>query len=247
MPKYLKERGSIGAVPILILLAAVGLLGFLLISNTADFRDTLFNRLFPKPPSEAVETSQEARDLTNQLLQAAKTKNQSVLFGTALKRKEIMAQAAKDIPEIFLNNTLPDKFTKKLPKSVADLIEKKVSIKGEATVIVSDTFETGASSTEYFLENYSIKFPKVGNPDILTGDLVEVTGYALDSLVVVDTTLKNSVRVTASARRQEQQVEHKTAVMLINFTDNLDTKDFLNLEITKEDVEAKFRESLNQV
>ena len=52
-----------GALPILILLAAVGILGFLLISNTFDFRDTLFNRLFPKPPSHAAALRGEAGDL----------------------------------------------------------------------------------------------------------------------------------------------------------------------------------------
>ena len=52
-----------GALPILILLAAVGILGFLLISNTFDFRDTLFNQLFPKPPSQAASVRGESGDL----------------------------------------------------------------------------------------------------------------------------------------------------------------------------------------
>ena len=59
MPKYLKgENSSIGAVPILILLASVGLLGFLLISNTFNFRDDLFSLLYPKPSSKALEADQ---------------------------------------------------------------------------------------------------------------------------------------------------------------------------------------------
>jgi len=43
-----------GVVPMLILFAALGLLAFLLISNTFDFKDNLFSRLFPKPSSQAV-------------------------------------------------------------------------------------------------------------------------------------------------------------------------------------------------
>lgn len=42
-----------GATPILLLLAALGLLIFLFITSTFDFKNTLFSRLFPKPPSHA--------------------------------------------------------------------------------------------------------------------------------------------------------------------------------------------------
>lgn len=46
-----------GFAPILILLAAAGLLAFLFLSNTFSFKDRLFNTLFPKPPSHAAEPS----------------------------------------------------------------------------------------------------------------------------------------------------------------------------------------------
>src|SRR5258708_4041866 len=42
-----------GAVPVLVLFAAVGLLAFLVISNTFNFKDSLFSSLFPKPSSQA--------------------------------------------------------------------------------------------------------------------------------------------------------------------------------------------------
>ncbi len=42
-----------GAIPILLLLAAVGLLVYLFATNTFSFKDKLFNTLFPKPPSHA--------------------------------------------------------------------------------------------------------------------------------------------------------------------------------------------------
>lgn len=51
-----------GTVPILFLIAAVGLLIFLFISNTFDFKDKLFGRLFPKPPSHAQEVSPSVPD-----------------------------------------------------------------------------------------------------------------------------------------------------------------------------------------
>lgn len=51
-----------GSVPILFLFASLGLLIFLLISNTFSFKDTLFNTLFPKPPSHAQEVSPSVPD-----------------------------------------------------------------------------------------------------------------------------------------------------------------------------------------
>lgn len=53
MHKYFK-RGNY----LLILLAALGILGFLLISNTYDFKDKLFQTIFPKPTSKALEADQ---------------------------------------------------------------------------------------------------------------------------------------------------------------------------------------------
>lgn len=46
-----------GAAPILVLLAALGLLFFLLIASSASFKDKLFGGLFPKPQSKAVSDS----------------------------------------------------------------------------------------------------------------------------------------------------------------------------------------------
>lgn len=52
MKNYLDQKGVIHLLP---LIAAVGLLAFILISNTFFFRDNLFNTLFPKPSSFATE------------------------------------------------------------------------------------------------------------------------------------------------------------------------------------------------
>ena len=61
MTKYFKElSGSFQnrVSHLFVLLAALGILGFLLISNTFDFRDNLFSKLFPKPSSKALEADQ---------------------------------------------------------------------------------------------------------------------------------------------------------------------------------------------
>lgn len=49
--RYLNDQG--GVIPILILVSAVGLILFFIISQTADFRDGVFKYLFPKPASHA--------------------------------------------------------------------------------------------------------------------------------------------------------------------------------------------------
>ena len=53
--KYLSKvlKNQRGVVPPLILIAIVGLLGFLLVANLGDFRNKLFSSLFPKPSSQA--------------------------------------------------------------------------------------------------------------------------------------------------------------------------------------------------
>ncbi|MBI3486368.1 hypothetical protein HY025_05530 [Candidatus Daviesbacteria bacterium] len=42
-----------GAIPLLVLVAVLGLVAFLAISSTFSFRNSIFSRLFPKPPSHA--------------------------------------------------------------------------------------------------------------------------------------------------------------------------------------------------
>lgn len=42
-----------GAAPVLVILAILGILIFIFISSTFDFKNKLFSRLFPKPPSHA--------------------------------------------------------------------------------------------------------------------------------------------------------------------------------------------------
>ncbi len=53
MKKTLNQKGL---APVLILLAALGVIVFLLVSNTFDFKDKLFSGLFPKPSSYAAGT-----------------------------------------------------------------------------------------------------------------------------------------------------------------------------------------------
>lgn len=53
LPKILNDQK--GTIHLLLLMAAVGLIAFLLISSTFGFKDRLFNTLFPKPSSHAAD------------------------------------------------------------------------------------------------------------------------------------------------------------------------------------------------
>lgn len=59
LPKITRNNNALpneaGATPLLLLLAIIGLLLFLFLTNIFSFKDRLFNTLFPKPPSQAQE------------------------------------------------------------------------------------------------------------------------------------------------------------------------------------------------
>lgn len=48
-----KNNHQSGALPLIILIAVLGLVGFLIIAGTFSFKSNLFSKLFPKPPSRA--------------------------------------------------------------------------------------------------------------------------------------------------------------------------------------------------
>ena len=116
MPNSFKNSSGLGAVPIVVLVAAVGLLLFLLITNTFDFKDILFSRLFPKPPSSA----QEARSVPGEVLMKFKpgapenarenirnshgAKVESVIEKLEVERWKVPDQARDQVIEALSNN-----------------------------------------------------------------------------------------------------------------------------------------------
>ena len=53
MTKSAEKLNQKGVAHILLLLAAIGVIAFILISQTAEFKDNLFGKLSPKPSSVA--------------------------------------------------------------------------------------------------------------------------------------------------------------------------------------------------
>lgn len=122
MPRYLKQEG--GAVPLVILLVAVGLIAFLTISNTFNFKDSIFNNLFPKPPSSAKEQTKKLDSVPDEILVKfkggvdEKTKqNVHKLYG--LTKKSSIDKLSVDILKV--NEKSKDRVIDALKKN--DLVE----------------------------------------------------------------------------------------------------------------------------
>ncbi|MBI2595880.1 S8 family serine peptidase [Candidatus Daviesbacteria bacterium] len=70
-----------GIAHLMLLIAVVGLVAFLLISNTFDFKNKIFNALFPKPASKAAENLDTTKIISNELLVKLKPEIANVLKG----------------------------------------------------------------------------------------------------------------------------------------------------------------------
>lgn len=229
------------------LMSVLGVFAFLLFSNTLEFQDTVFTRLFPKPPSQAASSSETVRELTNQLLQTAKElkdkpdKKQEVevkLVGIAQQRKAAMLAATTDDPNLFLQNALSKKIRDRLPKAVAQFVEEEVSVRGEPSVIIGDDFEHGRSETTYGLGAYTVYFTRENTSAFFTENRIELSGFALDSILVADPNrIKNLPQQVLA--RQTGSTERKVAVQLINFTDNTSRLDREGNPITVDNVREK--------
>lgn len=68
--KPLNQRGVVPLV--VILLSIIGLIGFIILTNTFEFKDKLYSKLYPKTHTEA---SEKIDSLTNQLLSFAQTRD----------------------------------------------------------------------------------------------------------------------------------------------------------------------------
>ncbi len=244
---------------LLILLAALGIIIYVLVSSTFPFKDKLFSFLYPKPSSHASELT---RDLTNQLIttskeyklakQDQKAEVLSKLKSIALKRKEQMINAAKSDPDTFVLNAIPSKIKDKLPKEVAEFVEHKVTAEGKLTVTIFDNFEKNTSYTKYKLDKYNLIFRKGTVKAMQSGDHVKVEGFVLDNNLVIDLaggtrtfllTPKPQVLAATSPPskgRTTGGTAHKVAIQLINFTDDTSTNAANSQPITIDNVKENF-------
>lgn len=216
---FQKAKNQTGAVPLLVILVAIGLIAIFLISNTFSFKDNLFNSLFPKPPSDAKETIKgAAKDKTIKILSL---KNEYNLANDAQKsdalnklkkavedRKVSMLVLAKENPTEFIKLSLSKEVKDKFPKEVQALIEEQESLEGIFKVLHTDDFDNKTTNNFYYInqEPDIKKDPKLISIYFTTEDLtlpinskVKLTGVRLDDVLVVNSLDKDSSRVLAGS------------------------------------------------
>lgn len=231
-----------GLAPLLlILLAAIGIIIYLLISSSAPFKDKLFSRLYPKPPSHAAQNEESVKGLTLAILkinrehsQTPADKKQAVLdrlISNAKNRKEKMLALMEEDPAAALRIALPASLRQQFPDQMQSDIEQETSLEGELEVLHTDEVDDPNSKEPkfkdskffYFLktsgsERVTLHFVEEG-PIILTGTKVKVRGVKLDEKMAISQNsdleiLAQSSNVLGTATTK------KVAVILINMQNN---------------------------
>ncbi len=235
---------QVGVIHYLLLIAALGIIVFLLISSSAPFKDKLFSLLFPKPSSYAAELT---RDLTNQLLKGAKEYSLargdqkaevlSKLKEVALRRKEIMEEDIKKEPEVFLLNTLSPKLKNRLPKEIAELVESQIVVEGPLDIEIAENFEAQKSEKFHKIDKYTLHFVRGDPMDKISklidksGNKFKVTGFGYLADIVVDFSSDTSLESSPTSTKGKRKISgasaitgpRKAAAILFNFLDNSQT------------------------
>lgn len=201
----------------------------------------------PTPTFQPVSTSSATPQATSSVVRTETTSKEAqdqlnTMKGISIRRKELLLQKIKDNPQEFLDKaTLADKVDT-FPESVRPYIEEKIQAQGKLTVVHIDDFENKKSRYEYFLEKgsdkrdqnrYKLYFVK-NPPQVLSGSEVKVKGVELEQQVALSTgnaqPNQEGLQIIAAAILPPAIGEQKTAVILVNFSDDPNNK-----PITKED------------
>ena len=177
-----------GVLPVLILVAAAGILGFLLISNTFDFRDALFNRLFPKPPSSASQKP-EPKSVPGEILLKFKPGVSEEVRNNGLKGHSI--EVKDTIPQI-------DVILGKVPDQAKDQVIE--ALKNNPNILYAEPNYIGyaldSPSDPMYQNGSQWNLNKINAPqawDITTGDPVVVVAVLDTGLVKEHEDLPNTV------------------------------------------------------
>lgn len=158
-----------GAVHILFLVTAIGILAFLFISNSGYFKSGLFNQLFPKTASFASGPGIVLFDLSNQPITQTSTANIRVsltspwapTLGFSLV-KEVFAQNSPSFKRLNLTRTKPSPTPTKTP------IPTSVPTPTSApTPILPKTSSAQIAEDSNFTQNVKVIAPFISNPTVV--------------------------------------------------------------------------------
>lgn len=165
-----KEKGT---VPVLVLLAAVGLIVFIVFSSSAGFKDKLFSRLFPKPPSFAAEPDEVIVKFKKQVPDTERDKVRKQHNLT--KESVIESKDEEDVDEQVLgvNSENPSTATKRVRKKKLQIEVVRVPT-GDRDKIIAELRKD--PNVEYAEPNY------IGQTQDTPNDPQYASQYALQKI-----------------------------------------------------------------
>lgn len=217
---------------ITISISAIGLLLFLVVATLFPFKDQLFNRLFPKPPSQALtQTSAEKIINLNMALKEQKTKYLTaqgknkedaltLLQQIVTQRKEILLEIFKTDPEQVSSLFFPEDQRSGLPPQIENSLEKRIEIEGEIKTLIIEDFEKKESQTLLFLKTQDMReynlFLAKKDIHFSSGTKVRVKGILLDQNLAASGPSNGDVTILEYAA-VTIPTDKKVAIILVNF------------------------------
>ncbi len=223
-----------GVVPLIALIAASGLIVFILISFSASFKDQLFSYLFPKNASYAANQGQ-LQALTLQLLalnrnfSAASSPQKAQLLSQidsiASEREQILKELIERNPGQALRLSLSTDLKKAMPEKIQTQIEEEVALEGTLEHTHLDDFDNKISTHYYTLKtadgDYSLHFTK--EPNIPLGSMkAKVQGLEILKQIAVDNSItdKNFEVLSKTSSVLGATTSRKVLVLLFNWSDD---------------------------
>lgn len=206
-----------GAIHLLLIVVALGILTFLVLSSTLNFKDKLFSTLYPKPKSQAAEVlKQEIKEKTDSLQNLSK--DSSALdnsISIAKDRKEQMLSLADQDAEGFLELAITKEVKSHFPQEMKDYIEEEVVEEGKYIKLHIDKFSDRTTTNLDALETkdkniLSLKVP-TSDTNPKAGSNVKVTGFKLDNKIVA----KSMIEQTSKDKVLGTSITYGTAKVAI--------------------------------
>lgn len=213
---------------LLLVLAAIGLLVYLLITSILPFKDKTFSGLYPKSPSQASQQNKEDLQIkTIKLLKLSeayqKDGNPAILAQLKeeiTQRKQLLLSLIDQDPQFVARTALSSSLRQTFPSDLQNNLEKEVNLEGNLQVLIGDDFDKKEAKTNYSLKTAdqgSLKLYFVEDPPAVNSDTkVQVKGLMLADKVVIggkkDMQIlekNNSVLGTMTTKR--------VAIILMNF------------------------------
>lgn len=164
------------------------------------------------------------------------------LINKAEARRDLLAKLIKNNPAEVLRVAIPDEKQTRLPEEVLELLEQKVEVEGKLEAIYED-YEDGRHELHHFLiTDFGERFELFGvdrKLEKLTGKQIRARGVLIalgpddsvndgelalaeedDSLITLAAGGDGSAASSSSVTLQGTIGEQKTAVVLVNFTDD---------------------------